>query len=293
MSVLKIKLTKNRILFCTYIIGIVVFFLYIGFPSDSIKTYQVYRLSKISPQIRVTIERVKPAFPPGIRLYNVDLYHRENVRVSIETIKIIPQLLSLFGTEKTFSFSGNAYAGMLNGNAEIVSKSPLAQMEVNTILTGIQVKDVQAIQNVSEYEISGILSGKFAYKSDARNQTLRGSFTLNDCRVEFAAPLLNQGHLTFKAVTADVVLNNQTLTIQRSSLVGTQMDASISGSITFDSRTGRQALNLNATITPHHVFWATLKKSLPFDIFKGSKSDAQGFPVKIRGTMDAPEFSFN
>ena len=293
MSVLKIRLTKNRILFCIYIIGIVVFFLYIGFPSDSIKTYLVYRLSKVSPQIRVTIERVKPALPPGIRLYNVDLYHRENVWVSIETIKIIPQVLSLFGTEKAFSFSGNAYAGMLNGNAEIVSKSPVAQMEVSTILTGIQVKDVQAIQNVSEYEISGILSGKFAYKSDARNQTLRGSFTLSDCRVELAVPLFNQGHLTFKAVTADVVLNNQTLTIQRSSLVGTQMDASISGSITFDSRTGRQALHLNATITPHHVFWATLKKSPPFDIFKDSKSDAQSFPVKIRGTMDAPELSFN
>ena len=287
------KISKNRIFLTAYIFGILVFFLYLAFPSDSVKTYLANRLSGINPQIRVTIERVKPAVPPGVRLLKVDLYHQERFWGSIEDLKIVPRLLSLFGSETSFSFKGNAYAGQIKGNAEIGSNSAAAQMIVNTILTGIQVKDVQAIQDVSDYKISGLLDATLAYKSDVRKQTLKGTFTLNACRVDFAAPLFNQRFLTFKDVRADVVLNNQTLTIQRCRITGNQLDASISGSIISNRSTAKTALNLNATLTPHSILWAQLKKSLPFKLLTGDMSAGQSFSFKIRGTVDAPEISLN
>jgi type II secretion system protein N len=292
-SVIMIIISKNRTLFGAYIILIAAFFLYYLFPADSVKTYISYQLNKVSPKTRVTIAHVTPALPPGIRLYDVDLYHLEHVLGSIEKIKIVPEVLSLFRSKIRLAFNGEAYGGHLSGNAEIVSNSPMQQVLVDTTLTGIQVKDIDAIQNMSEHKLSGTLDGKLAYKSGARNQTLQGNLILSDCKLEFAAPLFDQGFLTFRDVKADLMLNNQRLDIQKCVLEGNQMNASISGSVTFNHRTGKNVLDLRGTIKPHHVFLAQIEKSLPVSLLKKGKSGDQGFAFKIKGTSDAPEFSFN
>ena len=142
-----VKLTKNRVFLGLYIIGLLAFFLYLGFPSDSIKTYVVSQLSGLSPQIEVTIERIAPALPPGIRLYNVDLYHQEHVWGRFENVKIIPHLFSLFGSNKAFSFMANAYTGEIKGKAEIEKNSPVGRMVVDTTLAGLRVEDVEAVDS--------------------------------------------------------------------------------------------------------------------------------------------------
>jgi len=286
-----IKIKKSRLLLGLYIAVILVFFLYLGFPSDRIKNYVVYQLSQISPQIEVTVERIAPALPPGIRLYNVDLYHQAQVWGRFENIKIIPHLFSLLGSQKAFTFTADAYTGKIKGNAEIETNSPIVQTAVDTTVSGLQVRDVEAIQAVSEYDISGILDGTFAYKADARNQTLTGNLSLSDVRVELVVPLFNQGYLAFNDVTADVVLKNNNLTIENCLLEGNQLDARVSGSIMLNRSFSQGVLNLEATVTPHHILLAAVKKSLPFVFLKGGKGNDKGFRFKIRGTTDAPEFS--
>lgn len=288
-----LKISKNRILFGAYIIIITVFFLYYLFPSGSVKDYCAYRLSQVSPDIRVNIKGIKLAFPPGFRLYQVDLYHLEQVLGSIDHIKINPSLLSFVGQDTTLSFSGGAYTGEFSGTAEIASNSPTHQVLINTTFSGIQVKDIDAIRRVTDYQISGMLDGKLTYKTDRRNQTLRSNIRLSNCKVGLDIPLLNQGSLTFKDVTADLLMNNQTLTIQRCRIQGNQLDASFSGTINYNLRTGQRALDLSGTLNPHHVLLAKLKNSFAVNLLKGGKSDDQDFAFKIRGTLDAPEFSFN
>jgi type II secretion system protein N len=286
-----IKLKKSQILLGLYIVGLLAFFLYLGFPSDHINTYMVNQINGINPQIEVTIERIAPALPPGIRLYHVDLYHREHVWGRFENIKIIPHLFSLFGSQKGFSFAAKAYAGEIKGTAEFEKNSPVARMVVDTTLTGLQVKDVDAIQALSEYSISGLLDGTLAFQSDARNQILKGDLSLSDVRVDLTIPLFNQGSLEFNDVTAQLVLNNHNLTIENCRLKGKQLDASVSGSIMLNRDFSRGTLNLEATIDPHHLLLAAIKKSLPFVFLKNGKTDDKDLKVIIRGTTDAPEFS--
>ena len=285
------KLTKNRVFLGLYIVGLLAFFLYLGFPADSIRTYVVNQLSGLSPQIEVTIERIAPALPPGIRLYNVDLYHQEQVWGRFDNIKIIPHLSSLFGTNKAFSFAANAYTGEIKGKANIEKNSPVGRVVVDTTLAGLRVEDVEAIQAVSEYDISGILDGTLAYQSEAADQILKGDLALSDVRVVLTVPLFNQGYLEFNDVTAQLVLNNYDLTIENCDLEGKQLDATVSGSIRLNRDFSRGVLNLEVIVTPHHLLLSAIKKSMPFVLLKGGKTDDKGFKVKIRGTTDAPEFS--
>ena len=284
-----LKISKNRILLGAYIIIITLFFLYYLFPSESLRDYCAYRLSEICPDTRINIKDVKLAFPPGFRLSHVDLYRFEQAIGSIDHIKIKPNLLSFIGQDNNWSYNGKAYSGKFSGTAEIASNSPTHRVLINTTFSGIQLKDIAAIRRVFDYQISGLLNGTLAYKNDSRNQTLSANISLSDCKVNLNIPLLNLGSLTFKDVTADLLMNNQTLTIQRCRAQGDQMDASISGTIT----TGQGILDLNGTLNPQHALLAKLKNSFAVNLFKAGQSDDQGFAFKIRGTLEAPEFSFN
>ena len=285
------KLTKKRVFLGLYIVGLLAFFLYLGFPADRIKTYVVNQLSGLSPQIEVTVDCIAPALPPGIRLYNVDLYHQEQVWGHFDNIKIIPNLSSLFGSNKAFSFTANAYTGEIKGKANIEKNSPVGRVVVDTTIAGLRVEDVEAIQAVSEYDISGILDGTLAYQSEAPDQMLKGDLALSDVRVDLMIPLFNQGYLEFNDVTAQLVLNNYDLTIENCRLEGKQLDATVTGSIKLNRDFSGGVLNLEAIVTPHHVLLSAIKKSMPFVFLKGGKTDDKGFKVKIRGTTDAPKFS--
>ena len=288
-----LKISKNRILFGVYIIIITVFFLYYLFPSESLRDYCRYRLSQISPDTRINIKDIELAFPPGFRLFQIDLYHLEQAIGSIDHIKINPNLLSFIGQDTRLSFSGRAYAGKFNGIAEIAPNSPADKVLIDTTFSGIQVEEIDAIRRFTDYQISGVLDGKLSYNADIRNQTLRGNIRLSNCKVGLGMPLLNLGSLTFKDVTADLLMNNQTLTIQRCRAQGNQMDASISGTIIHNLSTGRRILDLSGTLNPQQALLAKLKNSFAANLFKTDQSEALGFAFKIGGTLDAPEFSFN
>ena len=166
-------------------------------------------------------------------------------------------------------------------------------MAVNAKLFDIEVQDVEAIQVVSEHDVSGILNGTFNFETEAQNQNLKGNVSFSDVRVELTIPIFNQGYLTFSDVTADVELKNNNLTIQNCRLKGKQLDASVSGSIRLNRDFSQGVLNLDAMVSPHHMLLAAVKESLPFGFLKGVKDKDKGFKFKIRGTTDAPQFSLN
>jgi type II secretion system protein N len=129
-----------------YIIAIAMFFLYVLFPSNALKEYLAYRLSEITPDIQVKIEHADPAFPPGVKLQHVGFYQRDAAIGRLESIKITRDIFALFRPGAVYSFKGRAYDGELSGKAQIAGDSSLPQVTVDTMLTGIQIKDIPALQ---------------------------------------------------------------------------------------------------------------------------------------------------
>ncbi len=86
-----------------YIIVVTALFIYYLFPSDAVKRYIAFNLNHANPELSITIGNIKPVFPPGLRLYNVSLYHLNQLLLEAKQIKITPGLLSLFGAKTTNS----------------------------------------------------------------------------------------------------------------------------------------------------------------------------------------------
>ena len=286
------QIFKSRILWAIYIVCAALFFFYILFPSETVKDYLADQIRQAHPGLIVEIGRLKPGFPPTLKLYDVSVYHSGQILAEMENLKISPNILSLFLATTHLSFKGTGYGGNLNGQVDINKNSANREMTIDADLTGIQVNELEALSAITTHQISGNLDGTLRFKTSAPHQGLSGNLILTDGQIEFSPPLLNQNTLSFNTIEAEVMLHNRSLTISHCQIEGNQLGAHFSGSIKISGRSARKILNLSGTVNPHAALLAKLGKNLP-QLLAGSDSDKQGFPFRITGTMDSPEYSFN
>jgi type II secretion system protein N len=282
---------KSRILWAIYIICAALFFFYYLFPSDAIKEYLADQIRRAQPYLTVKISRVKPVFPPGLKLYRVRVYHLGQSIAGFDNLKISPDILSLFLPTTHLTFEGNGYGGILKGRADIIKKSPGRELMIDADLAGIQVDQIEALSAVTTHRISGNLEGTLTFKSNAPNQLLTGDLILMGAQIEFSPPVLNQKVITFDTIEAELELNDRSLTINRCQLEGNQLEADVVGSIRFSGRSDRKILDLSGTVKPHEALLARLGPNVT-QLLKGSNLENQGFPFKIKGPMASPQYSF-
>ncbi len=285
------QIFKSRILWAIYIIGAALFFFYYLFPSDAIKEYLADQIRQAHPYLTVKISRVKPAFPPGLKLYRVSVYHLGRTIAGLDNLKIYPDILSLFLATTHLTFEGNGYGGFLKGRVDIINKSPGRVVMIDADLTGIQVNQIEALSALTTHKISGNLEGTLTFKSNRPDQALTGDLILSGGQIEFSPPVLNQNVITFNTIEAELELNGRSLTIDRCQLEGNQLEADVAGSIKFSDQSARKILNLSGTVKPHAALLAKLGRNIP-ELIKGSELENQGIPFRIKGPMDSPQYSF-
>jgi len=286
--------TKKKLLYTAYIIGITVFFLWYLFPSDTLKAYLAYRLSQGNPDLTVTIDRISPVLPPGLKLHEVDISHQDKASIEIENLKIMPGLGSLFSDTVTVDFKGRVYEGTLSGRAEISDNSKGSGIKIDGNIAGVQVQQISALQQLSDHQISGRLDGKFVYAAERQNRKLSSTLTMTNCRLELATAVFNQKLFEFKKIDADLTLQDKNLVINGISANGNQLDLKIAGRINLTtSDPAKNALNLTGTVTPQHVFLAKIEKDLPVDFLRDKKTGRMAISFKVDGTLDEPDFSLN
>jgi type II secretion system protein N len=287
------KISKISLLYTVYIIAITGFFLYFLFPSDTLKTYLAYRLSQGNPDITVTIERVSPAIPPGLNLHDVGIVHQNKALVDLDSLKIMPAILSLFSDKSSLKFKGRVNAGTFSGRAELDDNSQGQAVKCDGTISGIQVQGIPALQRLPADKIFGVLNGNFSYVNAGPNRSMGGKLTLSQCRIELNKAAFSLKSLEFKNIDADLMLQNDTLTIKHTSAKGNQLDADLTGTIGFTGQTGKNALNLTVSVTPHHLLLAKIEKTLPMDFLRKQKAGKAAISFKIDGTLDEPGFSLN
>ena len=288
------KPSKTTLSYTGYIIGITLFFLWYLFPSDTLKDYLAHRLSQGNSNVAVTIDRVSPVLPPGIALHAVDFSHQNRSLIEFESLKIMPGLGSLFSGIKTVNFKGRLYEGTVSGRAEIQTDPDGSAVKIDGNIAGMQVKQIAALQQFSDHDISGGLNVDFVYVDSQASRNLSGKLTMRDCRIELDTPVFNQKLFEFKNIDADLALQNQILTINEFSATGNQLDLNIAGSINLNKfDPAKYELNLDGSVKPHHVFLAKIEKDIPIDLLRNKKTGQTAISFSLDGPMGEPDFSLN
>ena len=291
---MKFKPSKKTLLYTAYIIGITIFFLWFLFPSDALKSYLAYRLTQGRPDVTVTIDRLKPILPPGIDLQHVVVARQRMTLVNLQSLKIMPELRSLFSSRTAVNFKGRAFDGIVSGRMELGDDSQGNGTRIDGKIAGLQVQQISLLKQLSEHEISGGLDGTFSYADAGPNRTLSGNLNLNNCRIMLAVPVFNQKSFEFKSVAANLTLQGNTLAIKQLDAKGNQLDLNLTGNVGLNAAlAGEDELNLTGTVTPHHVFLAKIEKDIPVNLLRNKKTGKTAISFRIDGTMGDPAFSLN
>jgi len=270
---------------CLIVTGI--FFIYYLFPSDAVKKYITFNFNRANPELNITIDNIKPLFPPSLKLYNVSLYRLNNLLFKAEQIKIAYGVLSIFRPKTIFFFKAEAYEGILKGRADIMAN----KLMINADLSAIQTKDIPVVQNLSNLKISGILNGKVTYSGDREFAgTVSSKLTLSNCEVEPLTPVFNMESFRFESIMANATMNNQKIQINECVIKGKQADGRISGSVNLKNPFGKSVVDLTGTIKPHHLLIEKLQNIFPVKTFL--KTDKGDITIGLYGDIDQPGFFY-
>ena len=285
--------SRKTLSYIAYIAGITVFFLYYLFPSDTVKDYVTYRLSRINPEIDISIDRVSPVMPPGIKLHNVGISGGNRALFDFKSVKITPGLLSFLSSTKTARFRGRVNAGSVQGWVEIDNGNNQRTERIEGTISDVPVQGIPALKHLTPHKISGNLSGDFRIVRTGSNGSMTGQLTLSECRIIFNQPVIGQPSLGFKNVAADLVLKKDNLVIKNCRARGNDLDADISGTIVLSRNSRRNALNLNGSVTPHHSFLAKIENSIPAGLLRQKFAGNEVISFSIGGTVESPDFRLN
>jgi type II secretion system protein N len=285
------KFFKTRIAWAVYIICAALLFLYALFPSNLVKEYVAHLIRHAHPKLTLEIGRLKLGFPPGLKLYDVNVYHAGRAIADFENVKITPEILSLFRAEKHISFKGNGYGGNFKGDVDIIKNADNREIIIDADLTGIQVKQLEALSILTTHKISGNLDGTLTFTAKAPRQELMGDLIMTDGKIELSRPVLAQKVLSFDSIETELAFSGRSLTIERCSLQGDQLDGEVVGSIKFGPHSSNGILNLSGTVRPHGAFLAQLGNHAP-KLLANKNVQTQGVPFKINGSLGSPTYSF-
>jgi len=285
------QIFKTRISWTIYIIGAVLFFLYALFPSDMVKEYLADRVRQTHPNLTVKMDRVRPVFPPGLKLYEVSVYHLGQHIAELEDLRVKPDILSLFSATNHLTFNGEGYGGILKGSIDLTRNDSQEDMVVDADLTGVQVSRIEALSSLTTHKISGNLNAKLTFKANVPGEALTGNLTLTKGQIEFSAPIMKQNSINFDTIEAEMIFDGKSLTIKRCRLDGNLLDADVSGSIKFTGLSARKILDLSGTLKPHETLLVKLGRNVS-QLIERRNLENQGIAFKINGPLDSPRYSF-
>jgi type II secretion system protein N len=288
------KNTRKWLPYLLFFIAVTAFFMYHLFPSNFVKNYLTHKLNKIYPDINITIDYIKPAFSPGLRLHNVAFYHQNNSLFVADQIKIAPGLLSLLSQKSTYFLKIRTGGGTIKGKGQVLKNEPAHPVMIEAKISGIQAKDIPAIEQLTGRKISGMLDGNFVYSKDKQaGENLNAKFIISDCEIKLSTPVFMFESATFSKIEVDLAMKNRKLQVKQCIIKGSQVDGFISGTITLKKPSAKSVLNLAGTIKPHQAFLEKLGKDLPVNLLPKKIFDENGFPIRLYGRLDKPGFSFN
>lgn len=268
-------------------------FLYLLFPSDSVKQAIVRQAGAIAPAVAVSIDAVSPNLPPGLTLKNLQVAHEDQQMFRSSRLTLTPAYLTLFSQRKMFHFTGEAYEGTFNGRGTVETASK-QQGSAELVFSGVQLSKIDALTAMMPHQLSGSAEGRIQYDSKT------GSFgegeaeaTIKECRVTLETPVFGFESLAVGSVNAVLELEGNAARVKQIRINGSQVTGKASGTIDLQRPLTRSRLDLKGTVKPHPSFIKELGQAVPSRILSMGDYAEKGVPFRISGTLERPKISLD
>ncbi len=290
---------KNRsnltriLLYLLYFATLFFLFLYLLFPYDKLKERLIYEVESKSV-LRVNINKLTPLLFNGIRLSEVEVFHRDNPKGAPLFKGDIGLRFSLFRLiRRGIAVKGDIRA--YNGEAIVNTTERKIQGEIK----GIDLGAYTTLKGLYDVDAAGIMSGRLDAASGAdifsgsslNLEKINGEarFNIANLSVKNLKILgLKLPDTFFDAVQSELRINDGRLNIKRLSLEGRELNIQVTGDIILTREINSSPLNIVVRIKPSVRF----EEENKIFFSMGKAKDSEGFyNINIRGTLRTPNLS--
>ncbi|MBS3754718.1 MAG: type II secretion system protein GspN [Desulfobacterales bacterium] len=271
-----------------YVIVLAVLFLYICFPSDSVKQYVEFRISRPAAGVEVAVGTLGLGFPPSVVINDVEFRYRRAESVNLERITVSPAYLELLRGVRSFRIDGDAAGGKIQGSLAFPGSSGNSgNVSARFDFHELEIGSFHILEAMGRGEAAGRMEGKIDYTGDLSGSgSGNAALDLRKCRIQLSPAPFGVKELSFKEVQVVMELEQRRLRISRFSLDGTQFSGTGSGTVRISAPIERSRINLSGEMSLHPPLLRAIGGMLPEKFTRKG-----GLPVRITGTLGRPGFS--
>jgi type II secretion system protein N len=285
---------KKWLWYTLYVVLVTLALLYYLFPAQAVEELVDNSISRIYPELGFKADRIGPWIPAGLRIHTGQIYLTDSSAPAVfkaESMYIGPQLLKLVRGVYNIDMSGTAYKGELNGS--LFAKDDTGEtFESELSFRDFDLAEYEFLAEKLKHRVLGKLSGDIDYAKDSPNSGGNGKvdLRLTDGQLQFQAPIFGIGSVDMQNIDLEVKLRDREITIVRAELAGSEVKASMTGSIQLQADINLSQLNLKGTLEPLAEFYKNypeireLLKSMKKRVKRGQ------YFFAITGTLGSPRF---
>ncbi len=282
--------------YAVFLLAIASFFLYLYFPSEAIRQYVEASATRISPDLSVDIEGIRPSFPLGVKLKNTRVHQESKPGPPIfvaDTLVLLPTIDTILEWRPVIRFSCDTYGGEIDGRLALDSFDFNGFIASDVDLKGILLERYPMLRERLKRKCTGVISGAVSYAFDTK-AVLAGSgqadLSVRDGTVGFIQPFMGLDRLGFESISVRVRIKDEQAVVQTLSVKGDALNAEGRGTIRLNQRLGRSMLDLTVEIDPSSGFLRNDQGTLNLArLFMNGVGSSQ-LQVRIHGTLAQPRF---
>ena len=272
--------------------------LYYRFPSNTIKAYLVSEVAEANPPMVLSLQTLRPSFPPGVDFIDVRLALRETPQQDLmraTSISIIPAAWSFLSGEPQYNFDAHAYDGDIEGHVRFERYATDAPFATSIRLNGIHIGYHPYLASLLGREVSGVLGGAIHFAAQ-QNKFIegvgQGTIVISDGGFKLLEPILGLDSLTFERLSMEMSLRDRKLSLNRVQLDGKTLKGELSGHVTLNTDLSRSRLDLKGTLEPlGGILGNTKGDAAALRILRQGLTKLKRSFV-IQGTFRKPQFKF-
>jgi type II secretion system protein N len=283
---------KKWLGYTLYVVLVTLALLYYLFPAQAVEEFVDDSVSRINPAFGFKAGKIGPWIPAGLRIITGQIQLNDSTSPAVfkaSSIYIGPRILQLIKGKKSFDMSGTAYKGDMNGSFHSKDKDGNV-FESELTFNGFDLADYEFLADKFDHRIIGNVGGDITYSNDSAGGNGKANLRLTDGQLQFQAPIFGISSVDLQNIDMELELHNRQITLVKAELAGSEVKASVTGSIQLQSDIKLSQLNLKGTLEPLAEFYKNypeireLLKSMKKRVKRGQ------YFFAITGTIGEPRF---
>jgi len=285
---------KKWLGYALYVFLVALVLLYYLFPAQAVEEFVDNSVGRMNPEFGFKAEKIGPWIPAGLRISSGQVFLKETITPALfkaDSMYIGLRILKLLKGVYSIDMSGTAYKGDIKGSFQSEDKKGEA-FASELSFKDLDLAEYEFLAEKLKHRVIGKFSGDIVYGKESANAggTGKADLLLTDGQLQFQAPIFGIGSIDLQNIDLELDLSNREVTIVKAELSGSEVKASVTGSIQLQSDIKLSQLNLKGTLEPLAEFYKNypeireLLKSMKKRVKRGQ------YFFAITGTLGEPRF---